>query len=78
MTLEQIIKKAREDLPYTSDFEMPEIRIPVQNFNPSLSSSESLPVPTEYDRPFYVVLFRKQFISHIVVGWEFVELVNGI
>jgi hypothetical protein len=75
MTLEQIIEKAREDLPYASDFEMPDIRIPVQNFIPLV---EPLTAPTEYDRPVYIVHFRKQYISHIVVGWEFVELVNGI
>lgn len=73
MTTAQIVEAARKKLPYTSEFEHEVIRIPVRNTN--LETNLLQPdVPTAYKKPFYEVEFKKQYISKIAIGWEFVKI----
>lgn len=77
MNLEKIIEKAREQLPFTSDFENDRIRVVVmKDFDIDFESQ--LDAPTQYDDPCYEVEFRKEYVDGIIIGWEFVALVNGV
>ena len=77
MVLCEIIEKAREQLPFTSDFESDRIRvIVIKDLNIDLESQ--LDAPIGYDKPCYEVDFRKQYVNGIIIGWEFVGLANGI
>jgi hypothetical protein len=78
MGLEEIIEKAREQLPLTSEFENDIIRVLVNNWQIDFDISSQLDAPTEYDKPYHEVEFRKQYVDGIVIGWEFVALVNGV
>lgn len=80
MTALQRIEEAEKYLPYTSEIECDRYRVIVQNQHHSdldmvLHLNDT---PNIYDFPFYEVEFRKQYVSGIVVGWEFVGIVNGI
>ncbi len=74
MNLEKIIEKARELLPFTSDFENDKIRvILMKDLNIDLESQ--LDAPTCYDSAYHEVEFRKQYVNGIIIGWEFVGLI---
>ena len=72
MTATEIIDKARKQLPDPVNYRLTEMEIPIENENAaSLQFEYPIDAPTMYDKPFYHVRFRKQFISGMVVGWEF-------
>ena len=76
MTAAQIIEAARRMLPYTSEFDHDVIRVPVSNkhrleIETSLLQTDD---PTIFDKRFYEVEFRKQYIKEVAIGWEFVNI----
>ena len=73
MTAVQIIEAARQKLPYLSEFEHEVIRVPVSNTD-TAASQLSTGVFTTYEKPFYEVEFKKQYIKNIAIGWEFVKI----
>jgi len=77
MTLENIIQEARKLLPPASVFREDKVRIRVNNLQLNINIENQLDEPTEFDRPYYIVEFRKKYNQNILIGWEFVELCNG-
>ena len=73
MTTAQIIEAARKKLPYTSEFDHDIIRVPVKNTDIETSLLQPAAV-AGYEKPFYEVEFKKQYIKSIAVGWEFVKI----
>jgi len=72
----QIIEVARQMLPYTSEFDHDVIRVPVSNKH-LLETEASLLQPDDsitFDKRFYEVEFRKQYIKEVAIGWEFVNI----
>ena len=76
MGLEKLIEKAKEQLPFANGYKNDKIRVPVKNWE-VLIDDQAI-APTEFDKPYYIIQFRKQYVSGIIVGWEFDTLVNGI
>lgn len=77
MRLGEIIEKARAVLPLTSEVEHDRIRVLVKNDNINVELDSQLDAPTRYCVDYYEVEFRKQIVEGIIIGWEFVGLVNG-
>lgn len=77
MTTTEIIKKAREALPYVCETDQPVYRVAIVNensFDLTLSMLNTT-TPNNIIKHHYVVEFRKQFIGGVVIGWEFVGIV---
>ena len=76
MTAAQIIEVALQMLPYTSEFDHDVIRVPVSNnYHFELETSLLFIDDADaFDRPFYEVEFRKQYIKGVAIGWEFVNI----
>lgn len=78
MGLEEIIKKAKEQLPFANGYKNDRIRVPVLDSEIDPTMDGLLDAPTEYDKSCHIVEFRKQYVNSIIIGWEFVALINGV
>lgn len=80
MTATEIIEEAWKQLPFTSDVEMDRYMVTVQkkhlfDIDFIMLANDT---PTIYDQPFYIVEFQKQYVEGIVIGWEFVQFIDGM
>lgn len=74
MSEEIIIEKASERLSFTSEIEHEKYRVVLYNGEIDIDLSIRLDTPTQYNKPYLEVEFKKQYVNGIAIGWQLVEI----